>query len=170
MKRENGFFGRFGGAYVPGELASVLEELEEEFYLAIEDQVFLDELDYYNKEYVGRESPLYYAKRLTDEIGGAKIYLKREDLNHTGAHKINNALGQGLLAKRMGKRRVIAETGAGQHGVAAATVCALLGLDCTVYMGEEDCKRQELNVFRMEILGAKVVPVKDWQQNSQGGS
>lgn len=161
MKRENGFFGRFGGAYVPGELASVLEELEEEFYLAIEDQVFLDELDYYNKEYVGRESPLYYAKRLTDEIGGAKIYLKREDLNHTGAHKINNALGQGLLAKRMGKRRVIAETGAGQHGVAAATVCALLGLDCTVYMGEEDCKRQELNVFRMEILGAKVVPVKD---------
>lgn len=161
MKREDGLFGRFGGAYVPKELALVLEELEEEFYKAMEDQEFLKELDYYNKDYVGRESPLYYAKRLSDELGGARIYLKREDLNHTGAHKINNAMGQGLLAKRMGKKRVIAETGAGQHGVAAATVCALLGLECVVYMGEEDCKRQELNVFRMEILGAKVVPVMD---------
>ena len=161
MKRENGLFGEFGGAYVPGELKAVLDELEREFYNSMEDEEFLKELDYYLKEYVGRENPLYYAERLSEEMGGAKIYLKREDLNHTGAHKINNAIGQGLLAKRMGKKRVIAETGAGQHGVAAATVCALLGLDCTVYMGEEDTKRQELNVFRMEMLGAKVVAVKE---------
>lgn len=161
MRKENGFFGEFGGAYVPEELNSILKELEEEFYSAMEDEEFLEELDYYLKEYAGRENPLYFAKRLTEETGGAKIYLKREDLNHTGAHKINNTLGQGLLAKRMSKKRVIAETGAGQHGVATATVCALLGLDCTVYMGEEDTKRQELNVFRMEMLGATVVPVTE---------
>lgn len=159
MKKENGTFGEFGGAYVPEELKIVLDELEKAFYDAMEDEKFLKQLDYYLKEYVGRENPLYFAQRLTEEIGGAKIYLKREDLNHTGAHKINNAIGQGLLAKRMGKTRVIAETGAGQHGVAAATVCALMGLDCTIYMGEEDTKRQELNVFRMEMLGAKVVAV-----------
>lgn len=161
MKKENGLFGEYGGAYVSKELKGVLEELEKEFNLAMEDKNFQEELDYYLKEYVGRENPLYFAERLTEEIGGAKIYLKREDLNHTGAHKINNALGQGLLAKRMGKKRIIAETGAGQHGVATATVCALLGLQCIVYMGEEDMKRQELNVFRMEILGTKVVPVKE---------
>ena len=161
MKKENGLFGEFGGAYVPEELKSILEELEKEFYDAMEDEEFLKELDYYLKEYAGRENPLYFAERLTEEAGGAKIYLKREDLNHTGAHKINNTLGQGLLAKRMGKKRVIAETGAGQHGVATATVCALLGIDCTVYMGEVDTKRQELNVFRMEMLGATVVPVKE---------
>ncbi|MDU5082953.1 tryptophan synthase subunit beta [uncultured Tissierella sp.] len=161
MKRENGLFGEFGGAYVPEELKTVLEELEREFYNAMEDEEFLKELDYYLREYVGRENPLYFAERLTEEMEGAKIYLKREDLNHTGAHKINNAIGQGLLAKRMGKKRVIAETGAGQHGVATATVCALLGLDCTIYMGAEDTKRQELNVFRMEMLGAKVVAVEE---------
>ncbi|MBU5425315.1 tryptophan synthase subunit beta [Tissierella pigra] len=161
MKRENGLFGEFGGAYVPEELKVVLDELEKEFYNAMEDEEFLKELGYYLKEYVGRENPLYFAERLTEEIEGAKIYLKREDLNHTGAHKINNAIGQGLLAKRMGKKRVIAETGAGQHGVATATVCALLGLDCTIYMGAEDTKRQELNVFRMEMLGAKVVAVEE---------
>lgn len=161
MKKENGLFGEFGGAYVREDLKLVLNELEDGFYKAMDDENFLDDLDYYFKEFVGRESPLYLAKRLTEEIGGAKIYLKREDLNHTGAHKINNAIGQGLLAKRMGKKRIIAETGAGQHGVATATVCALLGLDCTIYMGEEDTKRQELNVFKMEILGAKVVTVKE---------
>ena len=161
MKKENGLFGEFGGAYVPEELKSILEELEKEFYDAMEDEEFLKELDYYLKEYAGRENPLYFAERLTEEAGGAKIYLKREDLIDTGAHKINNTLGQGLLAKRMGKKRVIAETGAGQHGVATATVCALLGIDCTVYMGEVDTKRQELNVFRMEMLGATVVPVKE---------
>lgn len=161
MKKENGLFGEFGGAYVPEELESILEELEKGFYDAMGDQEFLKELDYYLKEYAGRENPLYFAERLSEKAGGAKIYLKREDLNHTGAHKINNTLGQGLLAKRMGKTRVIAETGAGQHGVATATVCALLGLDCTVYMGEVDTKRQELNVFRMEMLGATVVSVKE---------
>lgn len=161
MKKENGLFGEYGGAYVPEELKNVLNELEVEFNSAIKDEEFLSELEYYLREYVGRENPLYFAERLSKEIGGAKIYLKREDLNHTGAHKINNAIGQGLLAKRMGKKRIIAETGAGQHGVATATVCALLGLDCTIYMGEEDTKRQELNVFRMEILGAKVVAVKE---------
>ncbi|SHE48619.1 tryptophan synthase, beta chain [Tissierella praeacuta DSM 18095] len=161
MKKESGLFGEFGGAYVPKELKVVLEELEREFYNAMEDKEFMKELDYYLREYVGRENPLYFAERLTKEIGGAKIYLKREDLNHTGAHKINNAIGQGLLAKRMGKKRIIAETGAGQHGVATATVCALLGLDCTIYMGAEDTRRQELNVFRMEMLGAKVVAVEE---------
>jgi tryptophan synthase beta chain len=159
MERNNGYFGHFGGAYVPESLKKVLKEVEENFYRYIDDPGFLKELEYYFKQYVGRESPLYYARRLTEKVGGAKIYLKREDLNHTGAHKINNAIGQVLLARRMGKKRVIAETGAGQHGVAAATVCALFGMDCTIYMGEVDTKRQELNVFRMELLGAKVVPV-----------
>ncbi len=159
MKRSNGFFGEFGGAFVPESLKNVLQEVEENFYQYIEDPDFLEELHYYQKQYAGRENPLYFAERLTEKIGGAKIYLKREDLNHTGSHKINNALGQALLAKKMGKKRIIAETGAGQHGVATATVCALFGMDCTIYMGEVDTKRQELNVFRMELLGAKVVPV-----------
>ncbi len=161
MERGNGLFGEFGGCYVDEGMKEVLEELEREFHKAMEDEEFLKELDYYLKDYVGRQNPLYFAERLTEEIGGAKIYLKREDLNHTGAHKINNAIGQGLLARRMGKKRIIAETGAGQHGVATATVCALLGLDCTIYMGAEDIKRQELNVFRMEMLGAKVVAVEE---------
>lgn len=159
MERSNGYFGQFGGAYVPESLGKVLKELEDSFYQYIDDAEFQKELNYYHRQYVGRPNPLYFAERLTEKAGGAKIYLKREDLNHTGAHKINNTLGQALLAKKMGKKRIIAETGAGQHGVATATVCALMGLDCTVYMGEIDTKRQELNVFRMEILGAKVVPV-----------
>ncbi len=159
MERKE-FFGQFGGSYVPEKLRIVLEEVAINFYKFIDDPNFQEELMYYNKHYIGRPNPLYYAKRLSDKLGGAKIYLKREDLNHTGAHKINNAIGQVLLAKRMGKKRIIAETGAGQHGVATATVCAMFGMDCTVYMGEIDTKRQELNVFRMELLGAKVVPVK----------
>lgn len=159
MKNNNGFFGEFGGAYVPEELKTVLKEVEDNFYRYIDDPQFIDELNYYLRQYVGRENPLYFAQRLTELVGGAKIFLKREDLNHTGAHKINNAIGQALLAKRMGKKRIIAETGAGQHGVATATVCALLGMECIIYMGEVDTKRQELNVFRMELLGAKVVPV-----------
>lgn len=158
---EKGLFGIYGGAYVDEGMKLALDELERGFESAMNDEEFLRELDYYLKDYVGRENPLYFAEMLTKKVGGAKIYLKREDLNHTGAHKINNAIGQGLLAKRMNKKRIIAETGAGQHGVATATVCALLGLDCTIYMGEEDTKRQELNVFRMEILGAKVVKVMD---------
>lgn len=159
MRNNGGYFGEFGGRFVPKELEEALIELEENFYKYIEDEEFLKELDYYLRQYVGRSNPLYFAERLTQEIGGGKIYLKREDLNHTGAHKINNAIGQILLAKRMGKKRIIAETGAGQHGVATATACALFGLDCTVYMGEIDTKRQELNVFRMKLLGAKVVSV-----------
>lgn len=159
MKNNGGYFGQFGGSYIPEPLKVVLKEVEDNFYKYIEDPEFIDEFVYYQKEYIGRENPLYFAKRLTEEMGGAKIYLKREDLNHTGAHKINNTIGQALLAKRMGKKRIIAETGAGQHGVATATVCALFGMDCTIYMGEIDIKRQELNVFRMELLGAKVVPV-----------
>jgi len=154
-----GFFGEFGGAYVPEELKEVLTELDVVFEKFKDEPEFLAELNYYFNDYVGRPSPLYYAKRLTDHLGGAKIYLKREDLNHTGAHKINNVLGQALLAKRMGAKRIIAETGAGQHGVATATACAMFGIDCVIYMGEEDTKRQELNVFRMEMLGAKVIPV-----------
>lgn len=159
MERNNGYFGQFGGAFVPEELKNVLKDVEEAFYKYIEDGEFLNELAYYQRQYIGRENPLYLAKRLSEQLGGAKIYLKREDLNHTGAHKINNAMGQVLLAKRMGKKRIIAETGAGQHGVATATVCALMGLECIIYMGAIDIKRQELNVFRMEMLGAKVVPV-----------
>ena len=159
MERNNGYFGQFGGAFVPEELKNVLKDVEEAFYKYIEDEEFLNELAYYQRQYIGRENPLYLAKRLSEQLGGAKIYLKREDLNHPGAHKINNAMGQVLLAKRMGKKRIIAETGAGQHGVATATVCALMGLECIIYMGAIDIKRQELNVFRMEMLGAKVVPV-----------
>jgi tryptophan synthase beta chain len=155
-----GYFGEFGGRFVPEELVAPLTELEENFYKYIQDKEFLKELNYFFEHYVGRKSPLYYAERLTKKLGGGKIYLKREDLNHTGAHKINNALGQILLAKKMGKKRIIAETGAGQHGVATATACALFGLECVIYMGEIDTKRQELNVFRMKLLGAKVVSVK----------
>ncbi|MBN2287080.1 MAG: tryptophan synthase subunit beta [Tissierellales bacterium] len=153
------FFGQFGGTYVPEALQSVLEEVAESFYQNIEDPDFIKELMYYHKQYTGRPNPLYYAEKLTKKIGGAKIYLKREDLNHTGAHKINNTLGQVLLAKRMGKKRIIAETGAGQHGVATATVCAMFGMQCIIYMGEVDTHRQELNVFRMRLLGAEVIPV-----------
>lgn len=152
-------FGQYGGQYVPETLMYPLKELEEAYVAAMEDPTFMEEYMYYMKDYVGRESPLYFAKRLTQALGGAKIYLKREDLNHTGAHKINNVIGQILLAKRMGKKKVIAETGAGQHGVATATGAALFGLECTVFMGEEDVLRQELNVFRMELLGAKVETV-----------
>ena len=159
MPDEHGRFGRFGGRYVPETLMNALFELEEAYLKFSRDPDFQAELDELLRQYSGRPTPLYFAARLTERLGGAKIYLKREDLNHTGAHKINNALGQGLLAKRMGKTKVIAETGAGQHGVASATVAALLGLECKVFMGEEDMKRQELNVFRMRLLGAEVVPV-----------
>ncbi len=154
-----GHFGPYGGRYVPEVLMSPLEELEITFTQSLADPSFHAELDNLLHNYAGRPTPLYYAKRLSEKLGGAKIYLKREDLLHTGAHKINNCLGQALLARRMGKKRIIAETGAGQHGVATATVCALFGLDCTVYMGEEDMRRQRLNVFRMRLLGAKVVSV-----------
>ncbi|MDO8686058.1 MAG: tryptophan synthase subunit beta [Clostridiales bacterium] len=154
-----GRFGIFGGQYAPETLMSALNELETAFMDAINDNEFIKELTSYLKDYAGRPSLLYYAERLTEELGGAKLYLKREDLNHTGSHKINNVLGQALLAKRMGKKRVIAETGAGQHGVAAATVSALFGLECTVFMGSEDMKRQALNVARMEMLGTSVMAV-----------
>jgi len=151
-----GRFGVYGGRYVPETLMAALLELDAAYAEAQADAAFHAELDGLLKDYVGRPTPLYFAKRLTETLGGAKIYLKREDLLHTGAHKINNALGQALLARRMGKKRIIAETGAGQHGVATATVCALFGLECVVYMGEEDMRRQELNVFRMRLLGAEV--------------
>ncbi len=156
---KKGHFGIFGGRYVAETLMPALLELEEVYKAARKDKQFRDELAYYLSEYAGRETPLYYAKRLTEELGGARIYLKREDLNHTGSHKINNTLGQGLIARRMGKERVIAETGAGQHGVATATVAALFGMECMIFMGEEDIRRQAPNVFRMKILGAEVVPV-----------
>lgn len=156
---KKGYFGKYGGRYVPETLMSALKELEQEYLRAQKDKRFKEKLNYYLREYAGRPTPLYYASRLTKELGGAKIYLKREDLCHTGAHKINNTIGQGLLALRMGKRRVIAETGAGQHGVATATTAALFGLECDIYMGEEDMKRQALNVFRMKLLGARVIPV-----------
>lgn len=158
---EKGFYGDFGGQFVPETLMTAVKELEVAYEESKKDPEFQKELDYLLKDYVGRENPLYFAKRLTDYAGGAKIYLKREDLNHTGAHKINNALAQVLLAKKMGKNKVIAETGAGQHGVATATAAALYGMECTIYMGEEDVKRQALNVFRMELLGAKVHSVTD---------
>lgn len=158
---QSGFYGRFGGKFVPETLMTAVLELDEAYREAKADPDFKLELNNLLKEYVGRETPLYYAKQLTDYIGGAKIYLKREDLNHTGAHKINNALGQVLLAKRMGKNKIIAETGAGQHGVATATAAALFNMECVIFMGEEDVKRQSLNVFRMELLGAKVVAVTD---------
>ena len=147
------YYGEFGGQYVSESLMNTLEELDKAYEEAIHDEEFLKQYDYYMKQYVGRENPLYYAENLSREYG-TKIYLKREDLNHTGAHKINNVIGQILLAKRMGKTKVIAETGAGQHGVATATGAALFGMECTVYMGEEDMQRQALNVFRMEMLGA----------------
>ncbi|MDD6795576.1 MAG: tryptophan synthase subunit beta [Clostridiaceae bacterium] len=155
-----GKFNDFGGQYVPESLMNALIELEDSFYKAIDDQDFIKEYKYYLKDYVGRESPLYFVDNVTRDLGGAKVYLKREDCNHTGAHKINNAIGQILLAKRMGKKKVIAETGAGQHGVATATVAAKFKMDCKIFMGEEDIKRQALNVKKMELLGAEVVPVK----------
>ncbi|MBM3765205.1 MAG: pyridoxal-phosphate dependent enzyme, partial [Acidobacteria bacterium] len=154
-----GHFGPYGGRFVPEVLMAPLEELEHAYAEARKDPAFHAELASLMKNYAGRPTALWRARRLSDHLGGADIYIKREDLLHTGAHKINNCLGQILLAKRMGKTRVIAETGAGQHGVATATVCALFGLDCTVYMGEEDMRRQRLNVFRMRLLGAKVVGV-----------
>ncbi|AAC06880.1 tryptophan synthase subunit beta [Aquifex aeolicus] len=157
---ERGYFGPFGGKFVPETLMYALEELEEKYRELKSDPEFQKELDYYLREYAGRPTPLYFAEKLTKYVGGAKIYLKREDLLHTGAHKINNTIGQCLLTKRMGKKRVIAETGAGQHGVATATASALFGLECVVYMGEEDAERQALNVFRMKLLGAKVEIVK----------
>jgi tryptophan synthase beta chain len=156
---ENGHFGIFGGRYVPETLMPILKELDSEYKKIRFDKDFWSEVDGYLKDYVGRPSPLYFANNLSQELG-AKIYIKREDLNHTGAHKVNNVIAQGLFAKKLGKKKVIAETGAGQHGVATATIAALLGLECTVFMGEKDVKRQELNVFRMELLGAKVVSVK----------
>ena len=160
----HGHFGPYGGRFVPETLMQPLQELEDEYLRAQKDPAFQREFEYYLKEFCGRPTPLYFAERLTKELGGAKIYLKREDLLHTGAHKINNCIGQILLARRMGKTRIIAETGAGQHGLATATVAAMFGLKCVVYMGAVDCKRQELNVYRMKMLGAEVVPVKAGQQ------
>ncbi len=156
---ENGHFGVFGGRYVPETLMPALLKLKEEYETIRFDQEFWEEVHYYLKDYVGRPSPLYYAKNISDELG-CKIYLKREDLNHTGAHKVNNVIAQGLMAKRLGYKKVIAETGAGQHGVATATICALLGLECEIFMGAKDVERQELNVFRMKLLGAKVNAVE----------
>jgi tryptophan synthase beta chain len=156
---KNGHFGQFGGRYVPETLMPALLELEKAYEHYRHDREFRQEYEYYLRQYVGRPNPLYFAEKLTNRLGGARIYLKREDLNHTGAHKINNTIGQGLLAQRMGKKRVIAETGAGQHGVATATIAALFGMSCEVFMGEEDTRRQALNVFRMRLLGATVTPV-----------
>ena len=156
-----GHFGPYGGRFVPEVLMAPLEELEQAYRAASADPTFQAELTDLLTHYAGRPTPLYYARRLSETLGGAKIYIKREDLLHTGAHKINNCLGQALLARRMGKKRIIAETGAGQHGVATATVCALFGLECMVYMGEEDMRRQRLNVFRMRLLGATVVSVSN---------
>ena len=156
----DGKYGKFGGRFVPEILMEAINELEQAYHKARKDPTFQKELDYYLSEFVGRPTPLYYAKNLTEKIGGAKIYLKREDLAHGGAHKINNTIGQALLAKRMGKARIIAETGAGQHGVATAIACAALGLKAEVYMGTEDCERQRLNVFRMKLLNATVHPVE----------
>ncbi|MBG08721.1 MAG: tryptophan synthase subunit beta [Halobacteriovoraceae bacterium] len=154
-----GFYGQYGGSYIPETLSAPIEEIKEAFEKFKNEESFQADLSYWQKEYIGRATPLTYAERLTHFLGGPKIYLKREDLTHTGAHKINNTLGQILIAKRMGKKRIIAETGAGQHGVAVATVCALFGLSCTIYMGEDDTKRQRLNVYRMKLLGASVRPV-----------
>ena len=159
-RTKKGYFGDFGGRFVPETLMYALEELEEKYEEIKRDEYFWSELKHLLKVYAGRPTPLFFAKNLTEYVGGAKIYLKREDLLHTGAHKINNTLGQALLTKRINKKRVVAETGAGQHGVATATACALLGIDCVVYMGEEDARRQELNVFRMKLLGAEVRIVK----------
>ncbi|MBM4763299.1 tryptophan synthase subunit beta [Bacillus sp. B15-48] len=162
-EEKKGYFGEFGGSFVPENLQVVMNQLEEQFETYKDDPEFQEEYKFYLREYVGRENPLTFAKNLTDQLGGAKIYLKREDLNHTGSHKINNVLGQILLAKRMGVKRIIAETGAGQHGVATATVCAMFGMECVIYMGKVDTERQALNVFRMELLGAKVVAVDEGQ-------
>ncbi|MGF7125404.1 tryptophan synthase beta chain [Natronobacillus azotifigens] len=162
LSRE-GLFGEFGGSYIPDDLKKVLSILSEQFEKYKQDKEFQEEFAYYLRAFVGRENPLTFAENLTNKVDGAKIYLKREDLNHTGAHKINNVIGQILLAKRMGVTRIIAETGAGQHGVATATACAMFGISCTIYMGKVDIKRQELNVFRMELLGAKVVSVDSGQ-------
>jgi len=159
-RKKKGYFGDFGGRFVPETLMYALEELEERYEEIKKDESFWRELNYMLNVYAGRPTPLFFAKNLTEYVGGAKIYLKREDLLHTGAHKINNTLGQALLTKRINKKRVVAETGAGQHGVATATACALLGIECVVYMGEEDARRQELNVFRMRLLGAEVRIVK----------
>jgi tryptophan synthase beta chain len=159
-----GHFGPYGGRFVPETLMHPLQQLEEEYFRAQKDPEFERELQYYLREFCGRPTPLYFAERLTRDLGGPKIYLKREDLLHTGAHKINNAMGQILLARRMGKSRIIAETGAGQHGVATATVGAMFGLKCVIYMGEVDCARQALNVYRMKMLGAEVVPVTAGQK------
>ena len=153
---EKGYFGKFGGRYVSETLMPLILEVENEYNKIIQDKKFQDELDYYLKNYIGRPSPLFFAERITKNLGGPKVYFKRDELNHTGAHKINNCMGQILLAKKMGKKRIIAETGAGQHGVATATVCALFGLPCVVYMGEKDIKRQSPNVFRMKLLGAEI--------------
>ena len=160
MPDQKGRYGNFGGRFVPELLMPALLELEEAYNEAIRDESFRKQLETYLRQYVGRETPLYEAENLSKYLGGANLFLKREDLNHTGAHKINNSIGQALLAKRMGKKKIVAETGAGQHGVATATVCALLDLECIVFMGEVDVKRQALNVFRMELLGAKVKSVK----------
>ncbi|EUJ17879.1 tryptophan synthase subunit beta [Listeria grandensis FSL F6-0971] len=159
VPNKHGFYGNYGGKFVPETLMKAVTELEEAYEISKTDEAFQKELRYYLRDYVGRESPLYLAEQLTAHAGGAKIYLKREDLNHTGAHKINNCIGQALLTRQMGKKKVVAETGAGQHGVATATVAALFNLECTIFMGEEDIRRQQLNVFRMELLGAKVVNV-----------
>jgi tryptophan synthase beta chain len=164
MPDAGGHFGPYGGRFVPETLMHPLRELEAEYFRAQKDPAFKREFEYYLREFCGRPTPLYFAERLTKELGGAKIYLKREDLLHTGAHKINNAIGQILIARRMGKTRIIAETGAGQHGVATATVAAMFGLKCVVYMGAVDCERQALNVYRMKMLGAEVVSVKAGQQ------
>ena len=164
---KNGRFGDFGGRYIPETLVPAIEELEENYQKFKNDKNFKKELDYYLRYYAGRPTPLYYAKNLTEKIGGAKIYLKREDLLHGGAHKINNTLGQALLAKKMKKKRIIAETGAGQHGVATAMACSCLKINSEVYMGYKDTIRQKLNVFRMNLLGSQVHPVKVWFSNSQ---
>jgi len=156
---KEGFFGEYGGAFIPPELATIMSRVSDQYEMAIKDPSFLDEYENLLKHYVGRPSPVYFAKRLSQAIGGADIYLKREDLNHTGAHKINHCIGEALLAKRMGYKKVIAETGAGQHGVALATAAALLDLECDIYMGDIDIAKQAPNVARMQILGAKVVPV-----------
>ena len=156
----NGYFGNFGGLFIPETLSHALNELDDLYQSIKDDQQFKDELSNLYRDYVGRPSPLYFAKTLTEHLNGPKIWFKREDLNHTGAHKINNTVGQALLAKKLGKKRIIAETGAGQHGVATASVCAMLGLECIVYMGAKDVKRQELNVFKIETLGAEIVPVE----------
>jgi tryptophan synthase beta chain len=161
---KSGYFGPYGGQFVPETLMSALAQLQREYRAAMADETFIAEFDRCLREIAGRPSEMYFARRLTERLGGAKIYLKREDMNHTGAHKINNTLGQALLTLRMGKRRVIAETGAGQHGVATATAAAVFGLECEVYMGTEDIRRQALNVFRMELLGARVIPVTTGQR------